>query len=153
METLERLLLADPFLAGLEPALARQLTGCVRNLRFAAGAYLLREGDAADEFYLIREGRVALELHTPGLPPLTIAALGAGDLVGASWLAPPYRWGFDARASTTTRAFGLDARCLREKCDADHHLGYEMMRRLLPVMVQRMQAARRQMLDVYGHRP
>jgi CRP/FNR family cyclic AMP-dependent transcriptional regulator len=151
MDTLERLLLGHPFLAGIDPALGRRLVGCARNLRFAPGAYLFHEDGPAEEFYLIREGRVALELHVPGRPAITIASLGAGELVGASWLAPPYRWGFDARASTDTRAFGLDAACLRKKCEADHHLGYEMMRRLLPVMVHRMQAARRQMLDVYGH--
>lgn len=153
METLERLLLAHPFLAGLAPGLARQLAGCARNLRFASGDYLLREGEPADEFFLIRDGRVALEMHVPSRPAVIIAALGAGDVVGASWLVPPYRWSFDARASAPSRAFGLDANCLRAQCEADHHLGYEMMRRLLPVMVARMQAARRQMLDVYGHRP
>ena len=151
METLERLLLGHQFLAGIDPAFGRLLVGCARNLRFAPGQYLFREGGPADEFYLIREGRVALELHAPACPPIIIATLGAGELVGASWLVPPYRWGFDAKATTDTRAFGLDATCLREKCDADHHLGYEMMRRLLPVMVRRMQGARQQMLDVYGH--
>ena len=148
METLERLLLGHPFLAGLDPALGRLLVGCARNLRFALGAYLFHEDGPAEEFYLIREGRVALELHAPGRPAITIASLGGGEPVGASWLAPPYRWGFDARASTDTRAFGLDAACLREKCEADHHLDYEMMRRLLPVMVHRMQAARRETADV-----
>ena len=151
METFERLLLAHPFLAGIDPAFGQLLAGCTRNLRFAPGQYLFREGAPADEFYLVREGRVALEMHAPAGPPIVIATLGAGELVGASWLVPPYRWGFDAKATTDTRAFGLDATCLREKCDADHHLGYEMMRRLLPVMVRRMQAARQQMLDVYGH--
>jgi CRP-like cAMP-binding protein len=153
METLERLLLAHPFLAGIDPALGGVLVGCARNLRFAPGEYLFREGAPANEFYLIREGRLALELHVPGRPPIVIATLGAGDVAGASWLVAPYRWGFDARAGTEIRAFGIDASCLRKKCDADHHLGYELMRRLLPVMVARMQAARRQMLDVYGGSP
>ncbi|WP_287988534.1 cyclic nucleotide-binding domain-containing protein [Acidiphilium sp.] len=153
METLERLLLGHEFLAGIDPALGRRLVGCARNLRFAPGEYLFREGGPANEFYLIREGRVALELHAPARPPIVIESLGGGEMVGASWLVPPYRWGFDARATADTRVFGLDAHCLRGKCDADHHLGYEMMRRLLPVMVRRMQAARQQMLDVYGHPP
>ena len=151
METLERLLLAHPFLAGIDPAVGRVLVGCARNLRFAPGAYLFREGEPADEFYLIREGTIALELHVPARAPIVIATLGAGDVAGASWLVAPYRWGFDARATSELRAFGIDARCLRDKCEADHHLGYELMRRLLPVMVDRMQAARRQMLDVYGN--
>ena len=151
METLERLLLGHPFFAGIDPALGRTLVGCARNLRFAPDAFLFHEGDAADEFFLIREGTVALELHVPARPPLVIATLGEGEMVGASWLVAPYRWTFDARAMTPVRAFGVDARCLRDKCEADHHLGYELMKRLLPVMVGRMQSARQQLLDVYGH--
>ncbi len=153
METPEHLLLEHPFLAGLDPALGRPLAGCARNLRFAAGAFLFREGEPADEFYLIREGRVALELHVPARSPLVIAAIGDGDIVGLSWLAPPHRWAFDARATAETRAFGLDAGCVRERCEENHHLGYEMMKRILPVTVRRMQAARQQLLDVYGHHP
>lgn len=150
METLERLLLAHPFLAGLAPAHAGILTGCARNLRFAPGDYLLREGDPADSLYLLRDGRVTLELHVPARPPMVIATLGPGDIVGASWLAAPYRWRFDARATAPTRAFALDATCLRGKCDADPTLGYDMMKRMLPVMVSRLQATRHQLLDVYG---
>jgi CRP/FNR family cyclic AMP-dependent transcriptional regulator len=150
METLERLLLAHPFLAGIEPNLGRVLVGCARNVRFPAGEFLFREGEPADAFYLIREGSVALELHMPGRAPLVVTTLGDGELVGASWILPPYRWSYDARATAPTRAFSLDAACLRQKCDADHHLGYEMMKRLLPVMVKRMEAGRQQLLDVYG---
>lgn len=150
METLERLLLAHPFLAGIEPALGRVLVGCATNLRFAPGEFLFREGEAADRFFLIREGSVALELHVPGRPPLVVTTLGDGELVGASWLVPPYRWSYDARATALTRAFALDAACLRQKSEADHHLGYEMMKRILPVMVRRMEAGRQQLIDVYG---
>ncbi len=153
METLEHLLLGHPFLAGLDPALGRMLAGCARNLRLAPGDFLFREGVVADEFYLIREGRVVLELHVPGRAALAIATIGDGDIVGVSWLVAPQRWAFDARAAADTRVFGLDAGCLRDKCEADHHLGYEMMKRILPVMVRRMQAARQQLLDVYGHHP
>lgn len=152
MENLERLLLSHPFLDGIDPALGSLLVGCARNHRFAPGTYLFREGEAADLFYLIREGSVALELHVPARPPLVVSTMGAGDLVGASWLVPPYRWNFDARAMTQVRAFSLDAACLRGKSEADHNLGYEMMKRILPVMVGRMQATRQQLLDVYGDR-
>jgi CRP/FNR family transcriptional regulator, cyclic AMP receptor protein len=150
METLERLLLEHPFLAGIEPRLGRELVGCVRNLRFEQDQYLFREAGAADTFYLIREGQVALELYVPGRQPMVIVTLGAGEMVGSSWLVPPYRWGFDARAMVTTRAFGLDAVCLRAKCESDHDLGYDMMKRVLPILARRMQAARQQLLDVYA---
>lgn len=153
METLERLLLAHPFLAGIDPEIGRVLVGCASNLRFAPGAFLFREGEPADSFCLIREGTVALELHVPGRMPLVLSTAGAGEIVGASWLVAPYRWHADARAVTATRAFGIDATCLRRKCESDHHFGYEMMKRMLPVMVARLQATQQQLLDVYGQAP
>jgi hypothetical protein len=80
------------------------------------------------------------------------ATEGEGSLVGASWLVPPYRWRFDARATELTRAIGINGQCLRDKCEADHDLGYAMMKRFLPVFVQRLTDARLQLLDVYGKR-
>ena len=101
-------------------------------------------------FYLIRHGRVALEVARPAAARCTFETLGEGDIVGLSWLLPPYRWGYDARAIELVRAIALDAKCLRGKCEADHDLGYELMKRFVPVLVQRLQATRLQLLDVYG---
>ena len=95
---------------------------------------------------------MALEIATPGGAPVVFETVREGEIVGASWLVPPYRWMFDARALDMTRAIGIDAACLRGKCDADHDLGYEMMQRFLPVMANRLQATRLQILDVYGKR-
>jgi len=153
MEGLERIVLTHRFLAGLEPELGKVITGCARNLRFEAGQYLFHEGEPANEFYLIRHGAVGLEILPPGRPPITFATLHEGEIVGASWLVPPYRWTYDARARELVRAIGIDAQCLRVKCEADHHLGYEMMKRFLPVLVQRLQATRLQIIDVYGKQP
>ncbi|MDR3539164.1 MAG: cyclic nucleotide-binding domain-containing protein [Acetobacteraceae bacterium] len=150
MEGLERIVLEHPFFAGLEAKLGPVITGCARNHRFDPGQYLFHEGDPADEFYLIRHGSVALEILPPGQPAVVIATEQAGDIVGASWLVAPYRWRFDARARELTRAIGLDARCLRDKCEADNHLGYEMMKRFLPLVVGRLEETRLQLLDVYG---
>ncbi|BAP88256.1 cyclic nucleotide-binding protein [Burkholderiales bacterium GJ-E10] len=152
MKDIAQILHDQPFLAGLAPAQEALLAGCARNRHFAADRYLFREGDPADEFFLIRHGKVALEIAAPGHPPRVIATLHEGDIVGASWLVPPYRWTFDARAAGDLRAIGLDAACLRGKCEADHDLGYDMMKRFLPVLVQRLHAARLQMLDIYGRR-
>ncbi|MGP0095256.1 MAG: cyclic nucleotide-binding domain-containing protein [Xanthobacteraceae bacterium] len=150
MEGLERIVLAHPFFAGFEAELGQVISGCARNHRFEAGQYLAHEGDPADEFYLIRQGKVALEILPPGQPAVVFATEGEGEIVGAAWLVPPYRWRFDARAMELTRAIGIDAKCLRDKCEADNHLGYEMMKRFLPVVVQRLDESRLQMLDVYG---
>ncbi|MGO9512860.1 MAG: cyclic nucleotide-binding domain-containing protein [Steroidobacteraceae bacterium] len=152
MEDLEHILTEQPFFAGFSAEHSRLVAGCARNHRFDAGEYLFHEGEAADEFFLIRHGQVALEMVAPGQAPIVFATLGEGEIVGASWLVPPYRWVFDARAMQLTRAIGIDAACLRGKCETDHHLGYEMMKRFTPILVQRLHATRLQILDVYGRR-
>jgi CRP-like cAMP-binding protein len=127
------------------------LAGCARLERFPAGVLLVRTGADADAFHLLRSGRVALEVPAAG-SPLVIETLGPGDLVGASWLFPPYRWQFGARALEDVGTIAFDATCLRGKCDADHRLGYEMMTRFVGLLAERLQATRIRLIDVYGHR-
>lgn len=150
MAGLERILSEQPFFAGFSAEYSELVAGCARNHMFAAEQYLFHEGDPANEFFLIRHGKVALEISAPGRAPVVFATLGPGEIVGASWLVPPYQWMFDARAMELTRAIGIDAACLRRKCEADHHLGYEMMKRFLPIFVKRLHETRLQILDVYG---
>jgi CRP-like cAMP-binding protein len=150
VEGLERIIREHPFFAGLEERFCKLVCGCAKNVRFEAGQFLFREGEPANEFYLLRHGRVALEITAPGRGVVTFQTVGEGEIVGVSWLIPPYRWTYDARALELTRAIGMDATCLRRKCEADHDLGYEMMKRFVPVLVQRLQATRLQILDVYG---
>ncbi len=152
MKGLDVLISELPLFAGLDAEHTRLIAGCTRNCRFEAGQYLFHEGDPANEFFLIREGRVALDVVAPGQPPLVFSTLEEGEVVGASWLVPPYRWMSDARAATQTRALGIDAECLRRKCEEDHDFGYAMMKRFLPVFVQRLHATRLQMFDVYRKR-
>jgi CRP-like cAMP-binding protein len=78
--------------------------------------------------------------------------LAAGEVLGWSWLIPPYHWKFDARAIEQTRALALDGKCLRTKCEEDHDLGYELLKRFAQIMEERLQATRLQLLDVYGLR-
>jgi CRP/FNR family transcriptional regulator, cyclic AMP receptor protein len=150
MEGLERILREHRFFAGLEEGYCQLVCGCAMNVRFEAGQYLFHEGEPADQIYLIRHGRVALEMAAPGRNAVTFQTLGEGEIVGISWLIPPYRWSYDARALERIRAVALDAACLRRKCEADHDLGYEMMKRFVPVLVERLHATRMQILDVYG---
>jgi CRP-like cAMP-binding protein len=119
-------------------------------VRFAAGDDLFREGDVADRFYLIRHGHVALQVFIPGQGRITIETIAAGEVLGWSWLFPPYRWHFDAQALELSRAIAFDGACLRAKCDEDHDLGYMLMQRFAQVMTQRLQATRLQLLDLYG---
>jgi len=150
IEGLERIVREHPFFAGLEAGFCSLLTGCAKNVRFGAGQYLFHEGEPADQFYLLRHGRVALQITSPGRGAVVFQTLGMGDIVGVSWLIPPYRWTDDAKALELTRAIAMDATCLRQKCEADHDLGYDMMKRFMPVLIERLQATRMQILDVYG---
>ncbi|MCS7308834.1 MAG: cyclic nucleotide-binding domain-containing protein [Armatimonadota bacterium] len=152
MRTLESILAEHPFFAGLEPRYVQVIAGCASNVVFEEGRIIFREGEEADRFYLIREGRVALEVHAAGIGTLTIQTLDAGDILGWSWLVPPYRWHFDARAIEQTRAIALDGECLRRKCEEDHDLGYELLKRFAEIITQRLQATRLQLLDVYSAR-
>lgn len=149
METLERVVAGHGFFRGLDRWFPL-LTGCASNVRCDADRWLFREGEPADRFYLIREGRVALEIGTPDRGAIVIQTLGPEDVLGWSWLFPPYRWHFDARALEPVLVLALDGVCLRGKCEDDHELGYELMRRFSHVLVDRLQATRLQLLDVYG---
>src|SRR4051794_34335802 len=119
MRTIEDLLGGVPVLASLPPAHRATIAGCAHNEVFEPGAQILREGAAADTFYMIRTGAVALETFVPRRGPLTMETLHGGELVGWWWLFPPYRNAFDARALDTTHAISFDGACLRGKCDAD----------------------------------
>jgi CRP-like cAMP-binding protein len=150
MEGLERIIKEYPFFAGMQDAFRELVCGCAKNTHFGAGQYLFHEGEPADWFYLIRHGRVAFQLTAPGRGAMTFQTVAEGELAGVSWLIPPYRWTYDAKAIEDTRAIAINALCLRQKCEADHDLGYEMMKRFMPVLIQRLQATRLQILDVYG---
>ncbi len=148
--SIDQVMTAMPTFAGLEPGQLELIAGCGVNAGFEAGEQLAREGDPADRFFAVRHGRVALEVAAPGQGTLLIATLGEGAVVGWSWLFPPYRWSFDARALEPTRVVAFDGACLRGKCEADKELGYELMRRFSANMLDRLQATRLQLLDVYG---
>jgi CRP-like cAMP-binding protein len=150
MEGLERIVKEHPFFSGLEEGFCQLVCGCAKNVRFEAGHYLFHDGDPANELYLLRHGRVALEVAVPGRGALTFQTLSAGDIIGVSWLIPPYRWTYDAKALDLTRAIAMDATCLRGKCEEDHDLGYELMKRFVPILIERLHGTRLQMLDVYG---
>jgi CRP-like cAMP-binding protein len=149
MEDLSRLLRDHPFVHGLDDAKINFLTGCASNVRFAADEYLVREGSEANTSFLIRTGRVVLEIDIPGRGVRQIQTVEEGEILGWSWLFAPYRWQFDARAVTPVRAFKLDGECLRNKCETDHDLGYEVVKRLLYQVHQRLERTRLQLLDIY----
>ena len=143
--------LADhPFFAGMSAEHVGTLVGCAANVTFEPGEMLFREGDSAERFFVVRFGRVSLETHAPGHGPLTVETVEAGEVLGWSWLFPPYRCHFDARAQTLVRALALDGVCLRQKCERDPAMGYELMRRFAQVVISRLEATQLQLSDLYG---
>lgn len=160
MEDLAGLLASHPFLDGLERAHHAVLVGCTKNVRFQPGEYLLREGEEARTFYLLREGRASLEVHVPGQGAVRVETVGAGDVLGLSWTriedadpSRPPRVHLDARALDPVAALVLDGACLYRKMEADHELGYVLMKRLLALTYQRLVRVRLQRLDVYKVSP
>jgi len=149
METLEGLIAEHPFFSGLEMRHFKLLVGCASNVRFEPGQFVFREGEEANQFYLLRHGKVTLEIHAPPRGSIIIQMLDEGDVLGWSWLFPPYRWMSSAKAIELTRAIALDGKCLRGKSEEDHDLGYELLKRFARVVQERLDATRLQLINVY----
>ena len=152
METLQGILGNHPFFRDLDARYLDLLVGCAANVRFSAGQFIFRAGETANQFYLVRDGKVSLEIFSPADGALPIETLENGDVLGWSWLFPPYRWKFDARAVTATRAFALDGACLRKKSEQDHELALELLKRFSYLLEERLQATRLQLLNLYEER-
>jgi CRP-like cAMP-binding protein len=148
---LDEILAQVPFFEGLPEDEIALIAGCGRNVRFDAGETIFRQGDAADTFYVVRHGTVAVGNFVPPRGELVIETLESGDLLGWSWLFPPYRSHFDARALSTVRATQFDGACLRDKCAADPVLGRDLMERFAQVLIERLQWTRLRLLDLYGN--
>lgn len=138
------------FFHGIDPALLAELADLGRDLAFEAGQVLFREGDPADRFFVLRRGRVAVELHDPVTGSHVVDTVEDGDAVGLSWFVTGTTWVFDARALAPTDVVVWDAVRLRAALDADPALGYAVTQRVARVVYQRLRAARVRMLDLYG---
>jgi len=153
VQTHEPLVQEHPFFHDLPEAHLKFMTGSAKRVEFPEQHYISREGEEAKEFYAICDGLVSLELLIPGLGPTTVQTVREGEILGWSWITPPYRWRFDAKTLQKTRAFLLDADALRAKCQEDHDLGYEMLKRFTDIIVARLDATRLQLLDLYNTGP
>ena len=153
METIEAVLRDVPLFEGLTQEELQLLAGCASNVRFDEGERIVRDGDPADTFYVVRHGAVSLEMFVPARGAVTIETIEAGEVLGWSWLFAPYRWQFDAVALTRVRATGFDGSCLRGKCETDPKLGYDLMSRFAQLLIERLQWMRIRLLDVYGYEP
>jgi CRP/FNR family transcriptional regulator, cyclic AMP receptor protein len=148
---LEAQVAAHPFLIGMSAQHIRLLADCAMRSHFRGGETVFREGETANRFYLIEHGKVALESSTLG-EPVKIDEIHDGDLLGWSWLFPPYAWHFSARALEDTTAIFFYGTVLRDYCEKDHSLGFELFKRMSVVMLRRLQAARQKLLNVHQTR-
>jgi CRP/FNR family transcriptional regulator, cyclic AMP receptor protein len=150
MENMNELIATSPLFAGLEKDAIDLAAGCASNVAVDTGTRLLAEGEAAETFYLIRRGHVAIQVRRPSGKPIVIETLGPGQILGLSWLVPPYRWAFDAIATEPVGAIAIDGLCMRQKADDDPAFGYAILQRIAQVQLERLQATRTRLLDVYG---
>lgn len=150
MQTLEPYLAEHPFLLGMQKRHIELLVGCASNVRFDEGQYIFREGEEANEFFFVRHGKLAMEIFRPHKGGIVVQTLGPGDVLGWSWLFPPHFRHLDCRAVELTRAIALDGTCMRNKCEEDHELGYEIMKRFAHLMEDELSSMRLQLLDIYG---
>ncbi len=147
------LLAAHPFVVGMEEEEMRRISECIKEVAgFTADQTIFRSGGVARCLYLIRRGDIALEVPISGTRSRIVTTLTGGDILGWSWMFPPYRWAFDARAMSATEAIVLDGESLRRHTAEDCKLGYQVVWRVAREMADRLQATRLQMLDVYGDR-
>lgn len=150
VKTLDALLEEHAFFSDFDADALKLIAGCSSNVKFSPGEQIFREGQKADRFYMLRFGRVAVEVFAPGRGPVTIQTLQEGDVLGWSWLLPPYRWRHDAKALELTRAFSFEGTCLRRKCEDDPRFGYQLMRHFAGVISERLHNAQVQLMDLYG---
>ncbi len=144
-------LAVHPFLRGMPRDQVSVLAEAARDVKFPARFRIFEDGGNATRFWLIQSGHVSLDLHVPGEGPVIIETIGMGELLGWSWLFPPYKWAFGAVTATAVEAFEFDAAAVRERCAADCGLGYEVNQRITRVLAQRLQATRIRLIARSGH--
>lgn len=150
MKTIADELHEHPFFAKLPIEVSQLIAGCGRNVVFKPETVIAKEGSDANNFYVIRRGRVALQVHATPAGTALLQTLDDGDILGWSWLFPPYRWSVEAKAMQDVHAIQLDGKCLRDKCDSDPAMGYLLMKRFSHIISQRLETTQLQLLDLYG---
>ena len=135
-----------PFLRGMTPGHLDVLAQVGTDVCFPAGHRIFEDGGFAGKFWLIQSGHAALDMCVPGEGRVTIGTVGKGELLGCSWLFPPYRWAFGAACVTAVRAFEFDAAAIRERCAADPLFGSDLTGRLLRVLARRLQSTRTRLI-------
>ena len=150
MESVPSIVATHSFTKDISPRFLARLNQCATLAQFGPSQEIFREGSDADHFYLIHRGQVALQTFVPGSGPRTLQTIGADEALGWSWLYPPYRWHFRAITLEPVEAAVLDTRSLRSRMEKDHEFGYALALRIGHVMLDRLQATRLRLLEMYG---
>lgn len=141
---------SNPALEGLNESYLSAMAESARLVTFSSGEMIGREGAEADGFYILISGRASLEVYTPDRGAMPVQTIGAKGILGWSWLIPPYKWRFDAKALDEVKAVRIDGRWLRDECEKDPAFGYRLLQRITGVFVDKLIATRLQLLDIYG---
>jgi len=149
MKDIKEIIKEHSFFKDLKPEYLDFIASCASNVVFKEDEMILREGDEANKFCLIRHGKVAIDIPLSKQRGITIQTIKDGDILGWSWLIPPHNYRFNARAITETQAISFDGKCLREKCESKNDLGYELLKRLITVFISRLEMTRMQLISSY----
>ena len=150
MQKIKSFISKHPIFKGLSKGYLELILASSSEVRFDPGEMIFREGETANRFYIILQGRVAIEaLMAPERDPIIVLNIGENEVLGWSWLFPPHRWHFDARALTLTKAISIDGAKIRKQCEDDHDLGYELMKRFAKIIEQRLRSLRSQNPNMY----
>ncbi len=150
MTGLEEAVRHHPLFRGLEPALVHAAVRGATEREAGAGELLAHEGSPAESLFLVLSGKVALQMDRPDGGALTVQTVGAGEVVGWSWLVPPHRWRFDVRAMKASRALVLDGGSLREALQGHPAAGFQFLLRFLPLLAERLENTRLQLMDLHA---
>ncbi len=149
-DAIRRLLATNRTLGGLDPDYLQTLAVHARVVEVGGQESIFRQFTPADHFYVVLQGAVSVEIPAIYGGPLSMQEVKAGDVLGWSWLVPPYQWHFDARALGPTKLLEIDGRLVRDLCEKDARLGFELLKRFCALMLDRLQSSRSRMLDVIG---
>jgi len=150
MENVDTILAGQPFLKGVDKTILTALKECCSFQQFESGKFIFRQNQQANHFYFILEGKVDVELFSASGGPVVLQSLQKGEVLGWSWLIAPHQWRMDARSVEFTRTLALDAKLLRSKMEMNHDLGYELTKRFLVLVSQRLESARLELLSLYA---
>jgi CRP-like cAMP-binding protein len=149
-EAIKKHLAEHPVFKGLDEKHISAITQHAKKIHVNEGVLIFNQDTPADAFYIVLEGEVSVEIPAIYGSPINMQTLAPGDVLGWSWLFPPYKWHFDARATEDTTLVEVDGKSIREECEVDTRMGYELVLHFAAFMQQRMEAARRRVMDLYG---